>query len=228
MVRSEMTGTKWPPPAFFDSGRYHVWPGSTSNAVTLLSPSPGDTVCPFIVERAISLANGALRVESRLRPLPKSGDSTARPLDEYIGWSVAQVPHSPRVAVRTMPPARFQNGNGNDPKLPEPTMHDGGILVFDLSAIDVNAKAFFDADAIAVELAGGSLVARRLPGPDDPAPRAVPFPEHARAELYSGCVGGHPDVRYIEVEFTSTGIQPLLVEYSFQPDTPCDKALLHP
>ena len=225
---SEMTGTGWPPPAFFDCGRYHVWPGATSNAVTLLSPSPGDTVCPFIVERAISLANGALRVESRLRPLPKSGDAPSRALDEYIAWSVAQVPHSPRVAVRTLPPARVQDGSKTGPNFPTPAVQDGGILVFDLTGIDFNAKAFFDADAIAIELEGGSLVARRIPGPDDPAPNAVPFPEHARAELYSGSVGGHPDVRYIELEFTSTGIRPLIVEYSFLPDTPCDKALLHP
>lgn len=215
---SEMIGgSSWPPPTYFDQGRFHVWPGAASNSMTMLSPAPTGFACPFVVERAISLRGGTLSIEASLRPAP--GADTTRPIDDYIAWSVAQVPHSEHIAVRTLPPARLRN------TLPEPSDAGDGILLFDLTDFTNRGKAFFDADAIAVELAGGALVARRVPSSDDPDPESVPFPEHARAELFSGWAGNHSDVRYLELEFTATGTRPLLVEFSFRPGVSCVEAL---
>ncbi len=219
-----MAGKGWPPPAFFDQDAYEVLPGASAAAATILSPAPEGGDCPFRVERAVSLSNGVLRVASRLVPAPGSGSADGA--DEFIAWSVAQTPFARRVAVRTAPPARILNGEGGDP-LPEPAAAGGGVLVFDLAPLEglSNAKACFDADAIAAELAGGTLVARRVATPDDPDPASVPFPEHARTELFAGGLETDPAKRYLELEFTATGTRPLRVEYSFLPGVPCDAAL---
>ena len=223
---SGMAGKGWPPPAFFDQDRYEVLPGATAAAATLLSPAPEGGDCPLRVERAVSLTNGVLRVESRL--VPKPGADVPDGADAFIAWSVVQTPFARRVAVRSAPPARILNGEGGADPLPGPAKADGGILVFDLAAVDgaANAKAYFDADAIAAELPGGTLVARRVATPDDPDPASVPFPEHARAELFAGGLDASPAKRYLELEFTATGTRRLIVEYSFLPGVPCDAALV--
>ena len=220
-----MAGKGWPPPAFFDQARYEVRPGATAAAATLLSPAPEGGDCPFRVERAVSLSNGVLRVASRL--VPASDAAADAKADEFVAWSVLQTPFAHRVAVRTAPPARLLNGEGGSDPLPGPSAAAGGVLVFDLAPLEgtSNAKAYFDADAIAAELPGGTLVARRVPTPDDPGPASVPFPEHARAELFAGGLDASPAKRYLELEFTATGTRPLRVEYSFLPGVPCDAAL---
>ncbi len=225
---SGMAGKGWPPPAFFDQDRYEVLPGATAAGATLLSPAPEGGDCPLRVERAVSLTNGVLRVASRL--VPKPGADVPDGADAFIAWSVVQTPFARRVAVRTAPPARILNGEGGADPLPGPAKADGGILVFDLAAVDgaANAKAYFDADAIAAELPGGTLVARRVATPDDPDPASVPFPEHARAELFAGGLDASPAKRYLELEFTATGTRRLIVEYSFLPGVPCDAALVRP
>ena len=225
---SGMAGKGWPPPAFFDQALYEVLPGATAAAATLLSPAPEGGDCPFRVERAASLSNGVLRVESRL--VPAGGAGAADRADDFIAWSVLQTPFARRVAVRPAPPARVLNGEGGADPLPEPAKADGGVLVYDLSAVDgvANAKGYFDADAIAAELPGGTLVARRVAMPEDPDPASVPFPEHARAELFAGGLDASPAKRYLELEFTATGTRRLVVEYAFLPDVPCDRALARP
>jgi len=223
-----MAGKGWPPPAFFDQDRYEVLAGATAAAATILSPAPAGGDCPFRVERAVSLSNGVLRVESRL--VPAAGAGAADGADEFIAWSVLQTPFARRVAVRPAPPARILNGEGGADPLPEPAAADGGVLVYDLAAVDgvANAKGYFDADAIAAELPGGTLVACRVATPEDPDPASVPFPEHARAELFAGGLDASPAKRYLELEFTSTGTRRLVVEYAFLPDVPCDRALARP
>ena len=220
-----MAGKGWPPPAFFDQDRYEVLPGATAAAATILSPAPEGGDCPCRVERAVSLSDGVLRVESRL--VPAAGAGAADGADEFIAWSVLQTPFARRVAVRPAPPARVLNGEDGADPLPEPDKADGGVLVYDLAAVDgvANAKGYFDADAIAAELPGGTLVARRVATPEDPDPASVPFPEHARAELFAGGLDASPAKRYLELEFTSTGTRRLVVEYAFLPGVPCDRAL---
>ena len=225
-----MAGKAWPPPAFFDRERYEIVHGATNGAATIRSPAPPESGdCPFAVERAFSLAGGVLRVESRLVPARDAG--APADADGFVAWSVAQTPHARRVAAQLAPPARFENGTDGDSPLPEPATAGDGVLVFDLDALAVsngNGKAYFDADAIAAEFPDGTLVARRVPAPDDPDPASVPFPEHARAELYAGQLDDRPDLRYLEIEFTATGTRPLRVEYSFLPGVPCEEAIPRP
>ena len=129
-----MAGKAWPPPAFFDRERYGILPGATASAATLRSPPPpADGDCPFSVERAVSLADGVLRVESRLVPARDAG--APADADGFVAWSVAQTPHARRVAVRLAPPARLENGPDGDSPLPEPVAAGSGIFVFDLGAL---------------------------------------------------------------------------------------------
>lgn len=223
-----MAGKGWPPPAFFDQDRYETLPGAAASAATLLSPAPAGGDAPFRVERAVAVSNGVLRVASRLVPLADA--AAAGGPDAFVAWSIAQVPFARRVAVRLLPPGRVLDGPAGEQPLPEPARAGEGLLVFDLSPLAEagGGKAYFDADAIAAELPGGTLLACRVAAADDPDPASVPFPEHARAELYAGGAEGGPEQRYLEIEFTATGTRTLRVEYSFLPGVACDAALARP
>lgn len=82
-------GKRWPPPAFFDQGRYEVVKAPRGRKSVIIM-SPPDTGGGLRVSRTITLLDdGSLMVSSRL---VQCTDSPIVPVEELRLWSVVQVP----------------------------------------------------------------------------------------------------------------------------------------
>lgn len=227
-------GRSWPPPAHFDSASFKVRDTGEGGADSISMDSPfasGGDACPYGVHRSVSLENGTLRVVSRLVSAPEAPDPEAglpAEENEWHVWSIAQVPWSAEVALRKTGLGRLNDGGSIERGVfavrgaPAP---ESSVTTLAIDPDAVSGKLFFDGDAIAVGYPDGALVAHRIAGAGDTLD--YPFPKHGRAQLYTGWHGKRDEggEKYLELEFTAIGAQPLEMEFSFFPGATAAEAL---
>jgi hypothetical protein len=229
------SGSDWPPPPQFDGDPYeYVNPGARGDMELLSAAVPQWNLR---VRRRIGVGSDHIvRVWSRLE---KADETAPMPDIRFQNWSVAQFAPASKIYARLCGKGRIsgepQTGWNPPTPLPEPEALADGILRFDLSQTatgKTGCKGYLDADALALEVAGGVLIISHiLPPGADPEPDYNHPPE--RAQIFLSARQGMPEgcEPYMELEWAQPWPQSEhTVEYRFIPAKPgktAEEMILH-